>query len=207
MEFRELKVPGAYEVTPVVHADSRGSFHEWFRAVEFEEALGHGLDLKQANCSVSAVGTLRGVHFAQLPPSQAKFVTCLSGAVMDVVVDIRVGSPTFGQWDSVVLDDVDRRCVYLTEGLGHAFLALDDRSVVSYLCSAPYAPGREFGVDPLDPAIGITWPDRSRSGDPMELLLSEKDRAAPSLAEAEEQGLLPSYDDALAFVASRSGRT
>lgn len=206
MEFRELKVPGAYEITPVVHADSRGSFHEWFRSVEFEDTLGHRLDLKQANCSVSSAGTLRGIHFAQLPPSQAKFVTSLSGAVMDVVVDIRVGSPTFGQWDSVLLDDVNRRCVYLTEGLGHAFLALEDRSVVSYLCSAPYAPGREFGVHPLDPAIGITWPTETRGGDAMELLLSEKDQGAPSLAEAEAQGLLPTYDDVVAFLADKSGR-
>jgi dTDP-4-dehydrorhamnose 3,5-epimerase len=144
---------------------------------------------------VSSAGTLRGVHFAQLPPSQAKYVTCLSGAVLDVVVDLRVGSPTYGEWDSVLLDDEDRRCIYLSEGLGHAFLALEDHAVVSYLCSAPYAPGREFGVHPLDPEIGIAWPKTGRDGRPLAYLLSDKDEAAPGLAEARAQGLLPSYAD------------
>jgi dTDP-4-dehydrorhamnose 3,5-epimerase len=204
MQIRELSVPGAYEFTPAIHGDHRGSFHEWFRIADFEPTLGHRLDLQQANCSVSSAGTLRGIHFAQLPPSQSKYVTCLSGAVLDVVVDIRVGSPTFGKWDSVLLDDVDRRCIYLTEGLGHAFLALEDRSIVSYLCSAPYAPGREHGVNPLDPAIGVEWPTTGRNGAPLELLLSEKDSAAPSLAEAGKQGLLPSYDDVQAFLAAKA---
>ena len=205
MEVRELKVPGAYEFTPVIHRDDRGSFHEWFRIADFEQALGHPLNLQQANCSVSSAGTLRGIHFAQLPPSQAKFVTCLNGAVLDVVVDIRVGSPTFGEWDSVLLDDVDRRCIYLSEGLGHAFLALEDHSIVSYLCSAPYAPGREHGVHPLDPAIGIEWPTEARDGRPLEVLLSEKDAAAPSLEEAAAQGLLPSYDEVQDFLSALRG--
>ena len=206
MKIRELRVPDSYEFTPVVHGDSRGSFHEWFRIADFEPALGYALELNQANCSMSSAGTLRGIHFAQLPPSQAKYVTCLSGAVLDVVVDIRVGSPTFGVWDSVLLDDVDRRCTYVTEGLGHAFIALEDRSIVSYLCSAPYAPGREFGVNPLDPDIGIEWPTTRRDGAPMELLLSDKDRAAPTLAEAEAQGLLPAYDEVQAFLTELRGR-
>lgn len=198
-------MPGAYEFTPVIHRDDRGSFHEWFRIADFEQALGHSLDLQQANCSVSSAGTLRGIHFAQLPPSQAKFVTCLNGAVLDVVVDIRVGSPTFGQWDSVLLDDADRRCIYLSEGLGHAFLALEDHSIVSYLCSAPYAPGREHGVHPLDPAIGIEWPSEGRDGSPLEVLLSEKDAAAPSLEEAAAQGLLPTYDAVQDFLSALRG--
>jgi dTDP-4-dehydrorhamnose 3,5-epimerase len=202
VEIRELSIPGAYEFTPVVHGDDRGSFHEWFRIADFEQALGHALDLKQANCSVSSAGTLRGIHFAQLPPSQSKYVTCLSGAVLDVIVDIRVGSPTYGLWDSVLLDDTDRRCVYLTEGLGHGFLALEDRSIVSYLCSAPYAPGREHGVNPLDPGIGIEWPKVGRDGEPLELLLSDKDSAAPSLAEAEATGLLPTYEEVETFLGS-----
>jgi dTDP-4-dehydrorhamnose 3,5-epimerase len=203
VKIRELKVPDAYEFTPTVHGDDRGSFHEWFRIADFQETLGHSLDLKQANCSVSSAGTLRGVHFAQLPPSQSKYVTCLSGAVLDVIVDIRVGSPTFGVWDTVLLDDTDRRCAYLTEGLGHAFLALEDHSIVSYLCSAPYAPGREFGVNPLDPEIGIEFPTVGRNGEPLEFLLSDKDTGAPSLAEAKEQGLLPSYDEVKAFLSSK----
>lgn len=205
MKIRELTIAGAYEVTPRVHGDDRGAFLEWFRADAFTEATGHPFTLAQANASVSSKGTLRGVHFAQLPPSQAKWVTCLQGAVLDVVVDIRVGSPTFGQWDSVMLDDSDRRAIYLSEGLGHAFMALEDGSVVSYLCSAPYAPGREHGVHPLDPAIGIEWPTVGRDGGPIEPLLSAKDEKAPTLAEAERAGLLPSYDEARAFVESLRG--
>lgn len=202
MEFRELTVPGAWEVTPKQFGDPRGVFLEWFKDGPFVEAVGHPLDLRQANASVSAAGVVRGIHFADVPPSQAKYVTCPSGAVLDVVVDIRVGSPTYGQWDSVLLDDVDRRAVYLSEGLGHAFCSLEDDSTVMYLCSAPYAPGREHGINPLDATVGITWPDTGRNGEPLELLLSEKDTAAPGLREAEEQGRLPRFDEVQDFIAS-----
>lgn len=201
MQIRELSVPDAFELTPTVHGDARGAFLEWFRADALERATGRRLDLAQANASVSAAGTLRGVHFADVPPGQAKCVTCLVGAVLDVVVDIRVGSPTFGAWDAVELDDETRRCVFVSEGLGHAFLALEDRSVVSYLCSAPYAPGREHGIDPLDPELGITWPSVARDGSPLSLVLSDKDAAAPGLAQAAKDGLLPSYDEVQAFLA------
>jgi dTDP-4-dehydrorhamnose 3,5-epimerase len=200
VEIRELSITGAFEVTPRVHGDDRGAFLEWFRADRFAEATGHPFTLAQANASVSAAGTVRGIHFAQLPPSQAKWVTCLRGAVVDVVVDIRVGSPTFGAWEAVTLDDEDRRAVYLSEGLGHAFMAVEDDSVVSYLCSAPYAPGREHGVHPLDPAIGISWPATTRRGAALEPLLSEKDAKAPRLDEAQRSGLLPSYDDVQHFL-------
>jgi dTDP-4-dehydrorhamnose 3,5-epimerase len=205
VEIRELSIAGAYQVTPQVHGDDRGAFLEWFRADRFTETTGHRFTLAQANASVSAAGTLRGIHFAALPPSQAKWVTCLRGSVLDVIVDIRVGSPTFGGWDSVTLDDETHRAAYLSEGLGHAFLALEEGSVVSYLCSAPYAPGREHGVHPLDPAIGIDWPTTGRDGAPLRTLLSGKDAQAPSLAEAQAAGLLPSYDAAQTFVASLRG--
>jgi dTDP-4-dehydrorhamnose 3,5-epimerase len=205
MDARELDIAGAWELTPRQHADDRGVFLEWFRAEEFASMTGHRLDLAQANCSVSAAGTIRGIHFAQLPPSQAKYVTCMDGAVLDVVVDLRVGSPTYGRWDSVELDDVDRRAVYLSEGLGHAFMALSRDAVVGYLCSAPYAPGREHAVDPFDEEIGIAWPRFGRDGAPLTPLLSDKDRSAPTLAQARERGLLPSYDEAQAFLRGLSG--
>jgi len=197
MAFRELAVPGAWEITPSQHGDSRGMFFEWFTETGFTEMTGHTFDMRQANCSVSAAGVLRGLHFAQLPPSQAKYVTCVTGSVFDVVVDIRVGSPTYGHWDSVLLDDVDRRSVYLSEGLAHAFLALQDDSTVMYLCSAPYAPQREHTIAATDPAIGIRWPLPAE-----QLLLSERDAAAPSLAEARAAGLLPTWADSRAFVES-----
>jgi dTDP-4-dehydrorhamnose 3,5-epimerase len=189
---RELKIPGAWEVTPTVHADSRGMFFEWFTETGFTAMTGHRFDMAQANCSVSAAGVLRGVHFAELPPSQAKYVTCLRGAVYDVVVDIRVGSPTFGQWDAVLLDDREHKSVYLSEGLGHAFLALEDDSTVMYLCSAGYAPRREHTI--LATSLGIDWP----TGHPLNL--SERDAAAPTLDEAQAAGLLPTWADTRAFV-------
>ena len=158
MNVRELAVPGAWEITPQLHADSRGVFFEWFTEPGFTAFAGHRFDLRQANCSVSSAGVLRGLHFAQLPPSQAKYVTCLHGAVFDVVVDIRVGSPTFGRWDSVLLDDRDRRSVYISEGLAHGFVALQDDSTVMYLCSAGYDPAREHTIRATDPALGIEWP-------------------------------------------------
>ncbi|WP_147794084.1 dTDP-4-dehydrorhamnose 3,5-epimerase [Cellulomonas sp. Y8] len=200
MQFRELAVAGAWEVTPRVIGDSRGAFLEAFKIAPFRDAVGHPLDLQQVNCSVSAAGVLRGIHFADVPPGQAKYVTCVRGAVLDVIVDIRVGSPTFGRWDTVLLDDRDRRAVYLSEGLGHGFCSLEDDSTVMYLCSSGYAPEREHGIHPLDPAVGVEWPTTDRSGRPLVPHLSAKDEAAPTLAEALEQGLLPRYDEVQAYV-------
>lgn len=203
MRYRELTVPGAFEITPQQLGDQRGLFLEAFRAGPFADAVGHPFDLQQANCSVSAAGVLRGIHFADVPPSQAKYVMCTGGAVLDVVVDLRVGSPTFGTWDSVLLDDVDRRAVYLPEGLGHAFMSLEHGSTVLYLTSAGYAPGREHGIHPLDPALAIEWPDTARDGTPLVPVLSEKDEAAPTLAEARAAGLLPTLDAVNQYLATR----
>lgn len=198
MTARELKVPGAWEITPTVHADGRGLFFEWFTDPEFTAMTGHHFDMAQANCSVSAAGVLRGVHFSELPPSQAKYVTCVRGSVFDVVVDIRVGSPTFGQWDAVLLDERERKSVYISEGLGHAFLALQDDSTVMYLCSAGYAPQREHTI--LATSLGIDWPDDNP------LNLSERDAAAPTLDQVHAAGLLPSWADTRAFVAGLRAR-
>ena len=195
MDLRELSVPGAWELTPQVHRDDRGTFTEWFTESAFGAMTGHRFDLRQANCSVSAAGVLRGLHFAQLPPGQAKYVTCVRGAVFDVVVDIRVGSPTYGCWDSVLLDDVDHRSTYISEGLAHGFVAMQDQSTVMYLCSTPYAPQREHTIAATDPAIGIEWPLPAA-----QLLLSGRDATAPSLAEVRESGLLPTWDEARTFV-------
>ena len=199
MQVDELKVPGAWSFTPRQFPDPRGVFLEWFKAGVLAEAVGHPLTVEQANHSVSSRGTLRGVHFADVPPGQAKYVYCKRGAVLDVIVDLRVGSPTFGVSDAVQLDDQDRRGVYLSEGLGHAFLALTDDANVTYLCSEPYAPGREHGVHPLDPALDLPWPRD------VEALLSDKDAAAPTLAEAQESGLLPDYAQCQEFYASLRG--
>ncbi|MFJ3714662.1 dTDP-4-dehydrorhamnose 3,5-epimerase [Streptomyces sp. NPDC090057] len=198
--MRQLEIADAWVLEPKAFPDDRGSFHEWYRGAEFREATGYDLGLAQANCSVSRRGVLRGVHFADVPPGQAKYVTCVRGAVLDVVVDIRVGSPTFGRWEAVRLDDDNRHAVFLAEGLGHAFMALTDDATVVYLCSEGYAPGREHGVHPLDPDLGIAWPEGVGP------VLSPKDAEAPTLAEAERSGLLPSYADCSAHYARLRGR-
>ena len=194
MQIRELKIPDSYEITPRQFGDDRGVFLEWYKADALEEAVGHPLSLAQGNTSVSKRGVVRGIHFADVPPSQAKYVTATHGAVLDFVIDIRVGSPTFGQWDSVLLDDVDRRAIYIAEGLGHCFVALSDDATVSYLVSAPFNAPREHGIDPLDPEVGLDFGIERE-----QLLLSPKDLDAPTLSEAAASGLLPSWDEARAF--------
>ena len=195
MQVRELNIPGAWEITPHPHSDSRGLFFEWFTDHEFTAFAGHRLDVRQVNCSVSAAGVLRGLHFAQLPPSQAKYVTCVSGAVFDVVVDIRLGSPTFGRWDSVLLDDCDRKSIYLSEGLAHGFVALQDDSTVMYLCSTEYNPQREHTICATDPALGIDWPAPAGR----QASLSDRDLQAPTLEQVRCAGLLPSWTETQAF--------
>jgi dTDP-4-dehydrorhamnose 3,5-epimerase len=180
-----LDVDGAWVFTPRIHPDRRGSFHEWFSQADLLATTGRSLDVAQANCSVSRRGVIRGIHFSDVPPGQAKYIICTSGSIIDVTVDLRVSSPGYGRWAAVPLDDQSRRAVFLSEGLGHAFVTLSDEATVLYLCSTPYAPGREHGVHPLDPDIGIAWPDG------LDPILSDKDAAAPSLAQARAAGLLP----------------
>jgi len=191
MDIRALSITGSFEITPEQFADDRGLLLESFRGDRLAEAVGHRLEVVQTNVSVSSRGTVRGIHFAQVPPSQAKYITALSGSFLDFVIDIRVGSPTFGQWESALLDTIDRRAVYLAEGLGHAICSLEDDSTVIYLCSAVYNPAREHAINPLDPQIGLTLPDGHTP------VLSAKDTAAPSLSQAAAQGLLPRYDECL----------
>ena len=186
MKIRPLSIEGAFEITPVQRADPRGVFMEWYRFDHLAAEVGHPLRLAQGNISVSAAGVVRGIHFADVPPGQAKYVTCTHGSLIDVIVDLRVGSPTYGKWESVLLDDVDRRCVYIAEGLGHGFCATSDDATLTYLCSETYSPTGEHGVHPLDPELGITWPTNAP-------VLSEKDEQAPTLAQARESGLLPDY--------------
>ncbi len=194
-----LDIDGAWTFTPRIRADGRGSFLEWFRNSALMADLGRNLEVAQANCSVSRRGAIRGIHFSDVPPGQAKYVTCVSGSIMDVVVDLRVGSPGYGRWAAVPLDDQTRWAVFVAEGLGHGFVTLSDQATVLYLCSTPYAPDREHGVHPLDPDIGIAWPGGGAA------ILSDKDRAAPTLAQARSAGLLPDYRACLAHTARLRG--
>lgn len=193
MQVRELEIAGSWEFTPPAFPDHRGLFAAPFQEQAFVEAVGHPLRLAQTNHSVSRRGTIRGVHFADVPPSQAKYVYCPFGALLDVIVDIRVGSPTFGRWTAVTLDSDKFNAVYVSEGLGHSFIALTENTAMSYICSEGFNPGAERGITPVDPALGLPWPSD------IEPILSDKDLNAPTLAEAEAAGLLPSYDDCVAY--------
>jgi len=185
VRYRELSISGAWAFEPPVFPDRRGVFVAPYQGPVFREALGFELVSRQTNHSRSARGVVRGVHFADVPPGQAKYVYCPSGRLLDVIVDVRVGSPTFGRWEAVELDSDRLNAVYLSEGLGHAFVALAEPTVMAYLCSTPYTPGREHGIAPLDPALGLPWPSD------LPPVLSDKDAEAPGLAQAQEQGLLP----------------
>ena len=196
MKVRELSIPDAYEISTDVFPDDRGLFVNPFRGDVLAEAVGRALHVAQTNHSASKRGAVRGLHFALLPPGQAKYVYVPRGAVLDIVVDIRLGSPTFGRYDAVRLDDKDFRAIFLSEGLGHCAVALEEDTVLSYLCSTGYDPAREKGVNPLDPALALPIPADVTP------LLSAKDTAAPTLAEAADQGLLPTYEECTAFYAS-----
>lgn len=200
VQIRELSISGAWEITPIQRSDDRGIFLEWYRFDLLAEAIGHSLDLRQANTSVSKRGVVRGIHYADVPRGQAKYVTVTHGAVLDYIVDIRVGSPTFGTWESVRLDTVDRRAVYIGEGLGHAFVALTENATVTYLVSETYSPTAERGIDPLDSDIALVFP--GEAGEP---LLSPKDTDAPTLAEASAAGVLPDFEIVSAFYDTLNG--
>jgi dTDP-4-dehydrorhamnose 3,5-epimerase len=195
VKIRALSIEGAYEITPVVLGDPRGNFAELYKEDVFAAEIGHPLRIAQINTSTSARDVVRGVHWADVPPGQAKYVTCQQGALVDFVIDLRVGSPTFGRWESVLLDTVEKKAVYVSEGLGHGFRSLADDTVIHYLCSAPYNPQREYVIHPLDPQLNIDW----GVTDPV---LSARDRNAPSLANVRADGRLPDYKTCLEYRAS-----
>ena len=187
MIVSKLNIDGPFILEPVIFGDERGAFFEWFQDSTFLTNVGHSFSLAQANCSISQKGVVRGIHYADIPPGQAKYVTCVSGSVLDVLVDLRIGSPTFGKWDSVHLEMNERKVVYLPSGIGHAFMALEDNTTVVYLCDQMYNPTNEHEIHPLDPTIVIKWPDG------IEPLLSDKDAAAPSFESVKNR--LPKYSD------------
>ncbi|GGO83529.1 dTDP-4-dehydrorhamnose 3,5-epimerase family protein [Nonomuraea cavernae] len=181
-----LRIEGSFLVKPEIFPDERGHFLEMFQQRAVEGPAGGPMPVAQVNCSVSRRGTIRGVHSCVTPPGQARYVTCVSGAILDVIVDIRPGSPTYGEHVAVPLDEYSRHAVYLAEGLGHAFAPLSEQATVVYLCSTAYNPGGEICVNPLDPELALPWAASPR-------ILSDKDAKAPTLREAEAAGLLPAY--------------
>ncbi|MFI1017730.1 dTDP-4-dehydrorhamnose 3,5-epimerase family protein [Streptomyces sp. NPDC020965] len=192
MQWNELGVRGAFAFTPDVYPDRRGLFVSPFQNGPFTEATGRPLfPITLTGHSRNQRGVVRGVHFTTAPPGMATYVTCSRGSAVDMVVDLRVGSPTFGQWDSVVLDSEKFRAVYLPVGMGHAFQALEDTTVISYLMSGGYVPEHEKAISVFDPALALPLRDD------IPPILSDRDRAAPTLAETRELGLLPDYAECL----------
>ncbi|ONF72092.1 dTDP-4-dehydrorhamnose 3,5-epimerase family protein [Amycolatopsis keratiniphila] len=188
MQARKLAVEGALEFTPRVFPDDRGLFLSPFQEEAFAEAHGGPLfPVAQTNHSVSKRGVVRGVHYTVTPPGIAKYVYCARGKALDIVVDIRVGSPTFGKWDSVLMDQETHRTMYFPVGVGHAFVALEDDTVMSYMLSGGYVPENELALSALDPALGLPI------GSGVDPILSDRDQVAITLAEAQRQGLLPDY--------------
>ena len=190
----DLPIPGAWAYVPKVHGDGRGSFHESFKAELFGQKLGYPFEVAQGNLSRSSRDVVRGIHLADVPPGQAKLVSCLSGAITDVLVDVRVGSPTFGQHITVELSAENNVSVYVPLGVGHGFRVHDDQTTVNYLVTEAYNPQREYGIDPFDADLAVAW------GVPKEqAVLSDKDKEAPSLSEVRDR--LPQYREVRAWEA------
>lgn len=186
MELTPLGIDGVWLAESPVWSDNRGFFREWFKSEDVKAAIGSDFGIEQANFSLSSAGTLRGIHYSIAPRGQAKWITCVSGSIQDVIVDIRSDSKTFGQWIEVELMGDSGKAVLISEGLGHGFLALEDNTAVAYLVSTPFSPTDEFEVNPLDEKIGIKW-----GMDLGSLKISGKDRTAPTLAERLAEGKLP----------------
>jgi dTDP-4-dehydrorhamnose 3,5-epimerase len=188
MELTPLGIDGVWLAESPIWRDDRGVFREWFKSEDIRNATGRDFGIEQANISVSSKGTLRGIHYSTAPLGQAKWITCVSGLIKDVIVDIRPDSKSFGQWIEVELRGDSGKAVLIGEGLGHGFLSLEDNTSVAYLLSTPFSPSYEFEINPLDPKIGINW-----GIDLSALKISDKDQSAPSLSERASNGLLPKY--------------
>jgi dTDP-4-dehydrorhamnose 3,5-epimerase len=195
MKVTPLKIDGSWIIELNKFEDGRGFFYESFREEIAKKYFGREFNIKQSNTSVSKKGSVRGIHYALVPPSQAKYIQCQKGSIIDYVIDIRVGSPTFSQFVEVELNATNPQAIFIEEGLAHAFVALEDETVVTYFVSENYNPEREKGINPFDSDINIKWPD-------INLELSEKDKLAISLKEAEVQNLLPMFDDCKKYIKS-----
>jgi dTDP-4-dehydrorhamnose 3,5-epimerase len=197
MKTSALKISGSWIIEFQKFEDNRGYFYESFKDEDFQKQIGRQLLIKQTNTSSSSKGSVRGIHYALVPPSQAKLVQCQRGSIKDYVIDIRVGSPTFGEFEEIALSENSPTAVFIEEGLAHAFVALENNTIVTYYVNEIYNPEREKGINPFDQTLNVKWPD-------VELIISEKDKEAISLQEAKTQGLLPLWDDCKTFIKSIS---
>jgi dTDP-4-dehydrorhamnose 3,5-epimerase len=180
MKFIKADIPDIRIIEPIIFSDDRGYFEETYRKDKLEEAIGYSIDFVQDNESKSSYGVLRGLHF-QLPPfAQSKLVRVIKGKILDVAVDIRKGSPTFGKYVSVELSEENKRMVFIPRGFAHGFVVLSDEAIFSYKVDNYYSKENDSGIAYNDPALGIDW-----QLDTDVLKLSEKDQIQQLLSDAE----------------------
>lgn len=174
--FVELKVPGAWVHIPEIHGDERGTFEEQFKFSIIEKQLGIEFLVKQVNKSVSNKGVLRGIHVTDSERGQAKYISCSAGSLWDFVVDLRPDSPTFLTWDGVMISPENSKSVLISEGIGHAFLSLEDGTVATYLCTSEYDPKSERTLNPLQKKFAEAFLNAGGAVGLTEFFLSDKDR-------------------------------
>ena len=190
MVLEPLGIQGAWLAESPLRKDERGFFREWFKASDIQNLTGFEFSVAQGNISHSAKGVVRGIHYSISLDGQAKWVTCTSGSIMDFIVDLRVGSPTFKKTVAIPLSENDGSAVLVGNGLGHAFLSLSDDTKVTYLLTSDYSPKDEFGINPFDDELEIDWQGFLGSTS-VKLIVSPKDLIAPSLLEQRRRNLLP----------------
>lgn len=184
MKIDSAGIEGAWVIQNETHIDERGSFQEWFQNKRFQNKTGIDFRPKQANSSISAKGVVRGIHYSTSPEGQAKLVTCMTGEILDVIFDLRIDSKTFGQFVSIPMRAQDGKSIYIPDGMGHAFISLQDNTNVVYLLSSTYDPLTEHTVNPFDTTLDFKWPMEK-------IILSERDSLAPSLIEQARGKKLP----------------
>lgn len=188
MKFEELSIAGSWIANTEIHRDDRGTFTEFFKPSELKEMFGYSFVAAQGNVSISNAGVLRGIHFSSAPQGQAKWVRCVNGSIFDVVIDIRPDSMTFGKWLGIELSAQNSTSIIIGPGLGHAFMALENDSIVQYLTTSEYSSKSEHEINPFDPEIGIDWPYKVSQ-------ISKKDELAPGLVALRDSGKLPNLSD------------
>ncbi len=176
MIVKQTTLDGCFIIKPTIHKDQRGYFYESFNQKKFEELIGQKIDFVQDNQSRSKRGVLRGIHFQKGQFAQAKLVRVLQGEVLDVVVDLRKDSKTFGQYESIVLSDVNKKQLFVPKGFGHGFITLSEASEFAYKCDNYYCQEAESGIIYNDPSLNIDWKVSEN-----QIIVSEKDKALPEL--------------------------
>ena len=182
MKVTPLGINGAWLIEAPVYPDNRGAFREWFISDLSDNSELPKFEVKQGNTSISAKGVIRGIHYSMAEDGQSKLVTCTFGSILDAVVDLREGSKTFGKSVLVELDATKGRSVFISSGLGHGFQALEENVAVTYLLDKKYEPSKEFGVNPLDRELEISWKT-------IQPIVSEKDSKSPNFSDLRNAGL------------------